>query len=65
MRVLAFSQLKPEKGIPYSRVHLARLEKAGKFPKRVPIGEGRVGWLESEIDQHIDDCAAKRALQAA
>jgi prophage regulatory protein len=51
-RLLTFPELKPLKGIPYTRQHLARLEKAGKFPARVQIGANRVGWLESEIDAH-------------
>jgi prophage regulatory protein len=32
----------------YSPQHIARLEKAGHFPKRVRLGEGRVGWIEQE-----------------
>lgn len=39
----------------YSPQHIARLEKAGKFPKRVTIGPNRVGWVESEINQWIRD----------
>ena len=33
----------------YSPQHIARLEKAGKFPKRVQLGSNRVGWVESEV----------------
>ncbi|MEM1086785.1 MAG: AlpA family phage regulatory protein [Pseudomonadota bacterium] len=33
----------------YSPQHIARLEKAGKFPKRVPLGDNRVGWVEAEV----------------
>jgi prophage regulatory protein len=36
----------------YSDAHIARLEAAGRFPKRVRLGNGprcRVGWLLSEI----------------
>jgi prophage regulatory protein len=35
--------------VPYSKMHIDRLEKAGKFPKRIKIGTGRVVWIESEI----------------
>ncbi|MDW3221304.1 MAG: AlpA family phage regulatory protein [Paracoccaceae bacterium] len=28
---------------------MARLEKAGKFPKRIRFGPNRVGWVEDEI----------------
>ena len=41
------------KGVPYSKPHLWRLEKAGKFPKRVPIGPSRYAYVESEIDGYI------------
>jgi prophage regulatory protein len=33
----------------YSPAHIDRLEKAGLFPKRVRLGPGRVGWIESEV----------------
>lgn len=48
------------RGIPYSRVHIWRLERAGNFPKRVPIGRARHGWLETEIDAWIKAKAAAR-----
>ena len=33
----------------YSPQHMARLEKAGKFPKRVQLGPNRVGWVEDKV----------------
>jgi prophage regulatory protein len=33
----------------YSPQHVARLEKAGLFPKRVQLGPNRVGWVEAEV----------------
>jgi len=33
----------------YSPAHIARLEAAGGFPKRVKLGFNRVGWVESEV----------------
>ena len=33
----------------YTPQHIARLEKAGQFPKRVQLGPSRVGWIESEV----------------
>ena len=33
----------------YSPQHVARLEAAGQFPKRVQLGANRVGWVESEV----------------
>jgi len=31
-------------GIPYSPQHIARLEKANSFPKRIALGQCRVAW---------------------
>lgn len=36
--------------VPFSSQHVLRLEKMGKFPKRIKIGERRVGWRLSEIE---------------
>lgn len=47
MRLLSKRQLKEM--VLYSPQHIARLEKAGKFPKRVQIGPNRVGWVEEEV----------------
>jgi len=36
----------------YSDAHIARLEAAGQFPKRLRLGNGprcRVGWVLSEV----------------
>jgi len=36
--------------IPYSDMHIWRLEKAGKFPQRIKLSpNGRVGWSLQEI----------------
>jgi prophage regulatory protein len=43
MRILSFEELRSEKGIPYSKVHIWRLERDGKFPKRIPLGASRHG----------------------
>jgi prophage regulatory protein len=58
MRLLRFPQLKDEKGIPWSRMHIDRLEKAGKFPRRIHLGPQTVAWVETEIDEL---CAQKIA----
>ena len=47
MRILSKRQLKEL--VLYSPQHIARLEKAGKFPKRIQLGANRVGWVESEV----------------
>lgn len=58
-RFLSYPDLKG-RGIDFARQHLLRLEKQGKFPRRVQITEGRVAWLETEIDDWIDERAAAR-----
>jgi prophage regulatory protein len=65
MHLIIFSELKPQKGIPYCRDHLRRLWKSGKFPKPVDVGPGRLAWVEEEIDRHIAEMVAKRDEQAA
>jgi prophage regulatory protein len=47
MRILSKRQLKEL--VLYSPQHIARLEKAGQFPKRVQLGQNRVGWVEAEV----------------
>jgi prophage regulatory protein len=47
MRMLSKRQVKEL--VLYSPQHVARLEKAGKFPKRVQLGPNRVGWVEAEV----------------
>src|SRR3954468_19532662 len=58
-RLIPYDALKA-KCIMYSKPHLWRLEKAGKFPKRVPTGPGRYGYLECEIDAYITQKIAER-----
>ena len=57
MRILSKRQVKEL--VLYSRQHIARLEKAGQFPKRVPLGPNRVGWVEREVL----DCIAEHLAQ--
>ena len=45
--------LKTIYGIPYSYQHIARLEKAGKFPRRMQLGQCRVAWYCSAVEAWI------------
>jgi predicted DNA-binding transcriptional regulator AlpA len=63
-RLISYEQLR-EKGISYSRVHLFRKVKDGTFPKPVS-GAGKTNaWLESEIDEYIDNLLNARNGAAA
>ncbi len=63
-RLIGFDDLK-SKGISYSKVTLWRKEKAGTFPKRVPIGDARYGYVEDEIDEYVDRMIAARDAKLA
>ena len=47
MRILSKRELREL--VLYSPQHITRLEKAGQFPKRIKLGQARVGWIESEV----------------
>lgn len=57
-RLLAFEDLR-SRGILQGKTQLWRLEKAGKFPRRVKIGN-RNCWVEEEVDAHIEAQIAAR-----
>jgi len=46
--------------IPKSRTTLYRWSKEGIFPKPVPVGPSGIAWVESEIDQYIEEQKEKR-----
>lgn len=47
MKIISKRQLKEL--VLYSPQHIARLEVAGTFPKRIKLGNARVGWIEGEV----------------
>jgi prophage regulatory protein len=60
-KLVPFDELKETYSILYSRRHIDRLEVAGDFPKRVPIGAGRVLWVASEIEAYVEQRVAARS----
>ena len=58
MRMLSKRQLKEL--VLYSPQHVARLEAAGQFPKRVQLGANRVGWVEEEVLDWLQERIARR-----
>jgi prophage regulatory protein len=63
-RLLDYQALR-ERGIPWTRVHIARLEAAKKFPLHIKIGENSIAWFEDEIDDHLEMKAVERDAKAA
>ena len=51
--------------VQYSAQHIARLEKAGLFPKRIRLGQNRVAWLLSEVEEWIDQRILERDAKLA
>lgn len=62
MRILSKRQLKEL--VLYSPQHIARLEKAGQFPRRVQLGPNRVGWVEAEVLDWLEQRLANRESPA-
>lgn len=46
--------------VKYSPQHIARLEKAGEFPKRLQLGQCRVAWLLAEVEDWIEERIKRR-----
>jgi prophage regulatory protein len=59
-KLVSKKELKSIYGVPYSFAHIARLETAGEFPKRVKLGACRVAWLAEEVQDWIDERVANR-----
>ena len=45
--------------VPYCPQHILRLEKKGKFPKRIKVGERRVGWWLHEVMAWLEQKSGK------
>jgi prophage regulatory protein len=64
-KYLRYQDLKPLKGIPFSRQHIRRLQKALKFPLSVPFGDNTEVFIDEEIDRWTADRIAERDAKAA
>lgn len=60
-KLVSKKELKSIYGVPYSFAHIARLEAAGQFPKRMKLGACRVAWVAEEVEAWIDERIANRA----
>jgi predicted DNA-binding transcriptional regulator AlpA len=61
-KILTYPELESH-GVRLSRRQIDRKEAEGDFPKRIPISDRRVGWLEDEIDEHVDRTIASRSTE--
>jgi prophage regulatory protein len=61
MKFIRYQQLK-DRGIPWTRVHLGRLVRAGEFPAPVNLGGNSIAWVEAEIEAWAAQRAASRAV---
>lgn len=57
-RIIRKPELLKKVGLSYPTIW--RKEKAGKFPKKVTLGENSCGWIESEVDEWISSLAEAR-----
>lgn len=46
--------------VPLSDATIWRMERDGKFPKRLQLGGNSVGWPESEVNAWLDNLKAAR-----
>lgn len=50
--------------VPYTPQHVLRLEKAGKFPRRMQLGQNRIGWRLIDIEAWIEARTPKDIYRA-
>jgi prophage regulatory protein len=65
LKFITYAELKPVKGIGYTRRHLRDLVAEGKFPRPVELSAARIAWVEDEIDAwQAAKAAARRIVEA-
>lgn len=60
MKIISRPDLRQVYGIPYTDEHFARLEKKGIFPQAINLGPGRVGYIDTEIEEWLQARANAR-----
>ncbi len=53
----------------FSKIQLSdatiwRMEKLGRFPRRIQLGGNSVGWFASEVDSWLAEKAAARGIES-
>ncbi len=59
LRFLRLPEVMYRVGIKHTRIH--KLESEGRFPKRIKISDRASAWLESEIEEWMEQRLAGRA----
>jgi prophage regulatory protein len=59
MKVLGYPDLR-SKGIKFTRQHIHKLTRQGRFPPPFKLGNNTNAWTETEIDEYLKDCVAQR-----
>ena len=59
-KLVTKKELKSIYGVPYCPAHIARLEAASQFPKRVKLGACRVAWVAEEVEAWIEERIGNR-----
>jgi prophage regulatory protein len=59
-KLLGIDELRPAKGILYSKPHIWRKIREGSFPSPIRLGENRIAFVEAEIDAWIEAKVAER-----
>ena len=53
VKLVTWTELKRDVGIPFSRTHVYRLMQCGEFPLFIKLGQARVVWRLPEILEWI------------
>ena len=64
IKLYRYWELKPVFGIPWSRSYIDRLIKAGRFPEKVHLGPGTVGWTDETMLAYIAEKERESAVVA-
>jgi prophage regulatory protein len=59
VRIIGSAELR--RRVLFSGVHIWRLEQMGRFPKRIKLGDHRVGWDLDEVVSWIESRKSMRS----
>lgn len=62
MKLVSFGDLAAGFGVPFCRLHLMRLVKAGKFPTPIQLSPHRIAWREDDIVTWLESRDVARSV---